>query len=70
MTRTYRIETGVIGSVTLYVDAEDERAALDVARDANDTGPTAVRALLASCGAEVEAESLALETASVEPDDV
>ena len=70
MTRTYRVETGVIGNVTLYVDAEDERAALDVARDVDAGGPAAVRALLASCGAEVEAESLALESASVEPDDL
>lgn len=70
MTATYRIETGAIGSVTLYVEADSEQAALAVARAADDAGPTAVRSLLASCGGEIEVESLALDTAFVERDDL
>lgn len=70
MTATYRIETSVIGSVTLYVDADSAEAALAVAKAANDESPTAVRSLLAASGGTVEAESLALDTACVERDDL
>lgn len=63
MTALYRIETTAIANVTLYVEADDEEAALTVVRAANDKGATAVRFLLASCGGVTEVESLALDTA-------
>ena len=70
MRATYRIETTVIANVTLYIEADDEGEALAIARAANDEGATAVRSLLAIRGGEIEAESLALDTASVERDDL
>ena len=63
---TYRIETAAIANVTLFVEADSEEAALAVALDANSGGPRAVRALVAQCGGNLEAESLALDGAAVE----
>jgi hypothetical protein len=69
---TYRIETSCIASVTLYIEADSPEAAKQRAQAASDDGPVHLWKFLRDEAGDpyLDIEALALDTASIEEEDL
>lgn len=62
----FRIETSAIASLTLFVEADTEAAAVHRAREASNAGPSELRRFLQDADTDTEIESLDLDSSFVE----